>query len=161
MYGIDNLLARACVKPGTIGAAAPTDFGHDHQIIGIRMQRLLDDLISYMRTVEIAGIDMVHARIDSFAKNPDRTGNIGWRAPNHLGAIPSGQLHRPIADTVYSQRRAPEGKAATETRLFSHFVSLPALLSEEFKKTLRPVPRSSSTAPRRCADRARTPERLH
>src|SRR5580700_5293172 len=39
MYGIDNLLARACVKPGTIGAAAPTDLGHDDQMIGIGMQR--------------------------------------------------------------------------------------------------------------------------
>src|SRR5258708_35529319 len=85
------------------------------------MQRLINDLIGHMRTVEIDGIDMVHARIDSFAKNRDRTGNIGWRAPNHFVAIPSGQLHRPIADTVYSQRRAREGKAATETRLFFHF----------------------------------------
>jgi len=34
MYGVDDLLARACVKPGTVGAAAPTDFGHDDQIMG-------------------------------------------------------------------------------------------------------------------------------
>jgi hypothetical protein len=157
MYGIDNLLARACVKPGTIGAAAPTDFGHDHQIIGIRMQRLLNDLIGDMRTVEIAGIDVVHARRDSLAKNRDRTGNIAWRAPNHLVAILSGELHGPITDPVYSQRGARERKAATETRLLS-FRFLPALL---IQKTLRPVPRSSSRAPRRCADRAHTLERLH
>ena len=125
VYGIDNLLARTCVKPGTVGAAAPTDFGHDDQIIRIRMQRLLNDLIGHMRTVEIAGIDMVHARIDSLAKNRDRTGNIAWRAPNHLVAIPSGELHRPITDPVYSQRGAREGKAATETRLFFHFVFPP------------------------------------
>src|SRR5580704_12714714 len=75
MYGIDDLLARACVKPRTVGAAASADFGHDDQIIRIRMQRLLNDLIGHMRTVEISGIDMVHARIDSFAKNRDRTGN--------------------------------------------------------------------------------------
>jgi hypothetical protein len=36
MYGVDDLPARACAKPGTVGAAAPTDFGHDHQIIGIK-----------------------------------------------------------------------------------------------------------------------------
>jgi hypothetical protein len=47
--------------PGTIGAAARTDFSHDRQIIGIRMQRLLNDLIGYMRTVEIAGVAVVHA----------------------------------------------------------------------------------------------------
>src|ERR1700730_1950765 len=61
MYGIDNLLAGACVQPGTIGAAASADFGDDHQIIGVRMQRLLNDLIGDMWTVEIAGVDVVHA----------------------------------------------------------------------------------------------------
>src|ERR1700735_1909505 len=106
VYGIDSLLARTCVKPGTIGAAAPTHFGHDNQIIGIRTQRLLDDLISYMRTVEIAGIDMVHARIDSFAKSRDRTGNIARRSPNPLVAILPGELHGPVTDPVHSQRGA-------------------------------------------------------
>ena len=115
------------MRPGTIGAAARTDLGHDHQIIGIGMQRLLDDLIGDMRTVEIAGIDVVHARRDSLAKNRDRTGNIAWRAPNPLVAILSGELHRPITDPIYSQRGARERKAATEIRLFSHFVSPPGL----------------------------------
>src|SRR6201998_1138776 len=144
MYGIDNLLAGACVKPGTVGAAASADFGDEHQVIVIWMQRLLNDLIGDMRTVEIAGIDVVHARCDSLAKNRDRTGNIAWRTPNLLVAILSGELHGPITDPVYSQRRARERKTATEIRLFFHFVPLPALLSEKFKKTLRPVPRSSS-----------------
>ena len=108
VYGVDDLLARACVKPGTIGAAAPTDFGHDDQIIGIRMQRLLNDLIGDMRTVEIAGVDVVHARRDSLAKNRDRAGNIAWRAPNPLVAILSGELHRPITHPIYSQRSARE-----------------------------------------------------
>src|ERR1700730_4445529 len=156
MYGIDNLLARACVQPGTIGAAASTDFGDDHQVIGVRMQRLLNNLIGDMRTVEIAGIDVIHARRDGLAKNRDRAGNIAWRAPNQLVAVPSGELHGPVTHPVYSQRGARERKGATEIRLFSHFVS-PLL----FKKTLRPVPRSSSRAPRRCADRAHTSERLH
>src|SRR6202007_2112495 len=79
MYGIDNLLARACVKPGTVGAAASADLGDDHQVIGIRMQRLLNNLIGDMRTVEIAGIDMVHARRHSLAQNRDRAWNIARR----------------------------------------------------------------------------------
>src|ERR1700747_1737654 len=157
MYGIDNLLARACVKPGTVGAAASADFCDDHQVIGIRMQRLLHDLIGDMRTVEIAGIDVIHARADSLAQNRDRTGNITRRAPNLLVAILSSELHGPITDPIHGQRSARERKAATETRLFSHFVSLPSLLSEKFKKTLRSAPRSSSRPPRRCADRAHTP----
>src|ERR1700747_1288956 len=161
MYRIDNLLPRACVKPGTVGAAASADFGHDHQVIGIGMQRLLNDLIGDVRTVGIAGIAVIPAGADSLAQNRDRPGNIARRAPNLLIAILSSELHGPITDPIHGQRSARERKAATETRLFSHFVSLPSLLSEKFKKTLRPVPRSFSTAPRRCADRARTPERLH
>src|SRR3984957_9486906 len=127
MDGIDNLLARACVKPGAVGAAASANFGYDDQIIRVRMQRLLNDLIGYMRTVEIAGIDVIHARRDRLAKNRDRTGNIAWRAPNPLVAILSGELHGTITDPVYSQRGARERKAATEFRLLSHFISPPAL----------------------------------
>src|SRR3984957_14783222 len=103
VYSIYNLLAGAGVKPGTVGAAASADFGHNHQVIGVRMQRLLNDLIGDMRTVEIAGIYVIHARCDCLAKNRDRTRNIAWRAPNPLVAILSGQLHGPITDTVYSQ----------------------------------------------------------
>src|ERR1700747_3312416 len=106
MYGIDNLLASACVKPGTVGAAASADFGDDHQVIGIRMQRLLNDLIGDMRTVEIAGIDVVHARCHSLAQNRDRAWNVAWWAPNLLIAILSGELHGPITDPVNSQRGA-------------------------------------------------------
>jgi hypothetical protein len=106
MHGVDNLLARSCVKPGTVGAAARTDFGHDHQIIGIRMQRLLNDLIGYMRTVEITGIDVVHSRRDCLAKNRDRTGNIARRPPHSLVAVLSSELHRPITHTIYIQRSA-------------------------------------------------------
>src|SRR4029077_20629161 len=141
MYGIDNLLAGACVQTGTIGAAAPADFGDDHQIIGVRMQRLLNDLIGDMRTVEIAGVDVVHARCDSLAKNRDRTGSIAWRAPNPLVAILSGELHGPITDPVHSQRSARERKAATEAHLFSHFVSLPC---SSVRKVQKDSPTSSS-----------------
>ena len=45
VYSGNDLLARACVNPGTVGAAARTDFGHNHEIIWIRMQRLFDELI--------------------------------------------------------------------------------------------------------------------
>jgi hypothetical protein len=89
------------------------------------MQRLLNDLIGYMRTVEITGIDVVHSRRDCLAKNRDRTGNIARRAPHSLVAVLSSELHRPITHTIYIQRSARERKAAAEIRLFSHFVSPP------------------------------------
>ena len=33
VYGVHDLPARACVRPGTVRAAAGADFGHDDQII--------------------------------------------------------------------------------------------------------------------------------
>ena len=131
-------------KPGTIGAAAPTDFGHDHQIIGIRMQRLLNDLIGDMRTVEIAGVDVVHARRDSLAQNRDRTGNIARRAPNKLVSILSGELHRPITEPVYSQRGAGERKAATENCFVCHFVKVSPTSSSLFFQSASALSGSSA-----------------
>src|SRR4051812_11499081 len=66
VYGVDDLLPGACPRPGTLSAATCADFGHDYQIIGIRMQRLPDDLIRHMRTVEVAGVDVIHAGCHSF-----------------------------------------------------------------------------------------------
>ena len=63
---VDNLLPRACVQPGTFGLAG-ADFGHDDQIIRIGMQCLSDDLIGYVGTIEIAGIDVVHTLGHRFA----------------------------------------------------------------------------------------------
>jgi len=76
VYSGNDLLARACVNPGTVGTAARTDFGHNHEIIWVRIQRLFDELIGDMRSVEIAGIDVVHARGHSLAQKRHRTGNI-------------------------------------------------------------------------------------
>jgi hypothetical protein len=80
------------------------------------MQRLFDDLISDVRTVEIAGVNVVHARGDSLAKNRDRTRNITWRPPHALVAILSGELHGAITHAIYSQRCARERKAAQDSR---------------------------------------------
>jgi hypothetical protein len=82
VYGVDDLLARTCLRPRTVTAATRADFGDDDQIVRIRMERLFDDLIGYMRTVEIAGIDVVHARGHRLAENRDRAGNIARRAPD-------------------------------------------------------------------------------
>src|SRR5579863_9420927 len=120
------------------------------------MQLLFNDLIGDILAIVIAGVNMVHTRRDSLAKNRDGTGDIAWRAPNPLVAILSGELHGAITHPAYRERGARESKTAAEIRLLDHF-----RCSLLFKMTLRPVPRSSSRAPRRCADRAHTIERLH
>src|SRR5260370_6967086 len=74
------------------------------------MQRLSDDLISYMRTVEIAGVDVVQARRHGLAQKRDRTGNIARRAPHNLVAILSGELPRPVTHPIHIQQSTPERK---------------------------------------------------
>src|SRR5260370_23843074 len=74
------------------------------------MQRLSDDLISYMRTVEIAGVDVVQARRHGLAQKRDRTGNIARRAPHKLVAILSGELHRALTHPTHSQQSTRERK---------------------------------------------------
>src|ERR1700682_4632016 len=114
------------------------------------MQRLSDDLIGYMRTIEIAGVDVVQARRHGLAQKRDRTGNIARRAPHELVAILSGELHRPVTHPIQSQKSTRERKAAADIVFFSHpvfppFVSLagsgPANSS---RKTQKDSPTSSS-----------------
>ncbi len=89
------------------------------------MQRLLDDLIGDMRTVEIAGVDVVHARGHRLAQNRDGAGNVARRTPHSLVAILPSELHCPVTHAVYGQRSARERKGAPGISRFSHSVSLP------------------------------------
>ena len=67
------------------------------------MERLLDDLIRDVRTIEIAGIYVVHSSGDGLAQNSDRSRNIAWRSPDELVAIAAGKLHRAIAHAIQLQ----------------------------------------------------------
>jgi hypothetical protein len=61
MDRIHQVLAGKSVEPGFVGTSACAHFGDDHEIFGIRMKRLLDELIGHMRSVVVAGVDVVHA----------------------------------------------------------------------------------------------------
>jgi len=78
VYGEDVFLARACVDPGTVGAAACADFGHSDQIIRVRMQRLSNDLVACgpWKSLYRHGSPQGY----SLTQHRDRTGNGAWRA---------------------------------------------------------------------------------
>jgi hypothetical protein len=60
------------------------------------MQRLLDDLIRYVRAVEIASIDVIYTSIDGFSEDCDGFLDVlGW-SPN----VRTSQLHRSISHSV-------------------------------------------------------------
>ena len=61
------------------------------------MQRLADDLVRDMRTIEIAGIDVIHSRSDGLAQHGQCLVVIlGWT--EHSG---SGELHGTVAEPFY------------------------------------------------------------
>src|SRR5580704_10991456 len=93
MDGIDQLLPRKSVKPRLVFATAGADLGDDHEVIRVWMKRLLDELIGHMRTVVVAGIDVVHTRRYSLSQNSDRTVHITRRSPH----LRTSKLHRAIA----------------------------------------------------------------
>jgi hypothetical protein len=43
------------------------------------MQRLFDQLISNMRSIEVAGVDMVDAKLDDLAQDRECAVMVGWR----------------------------------------------------------------------------------
>ena len=46
--------------------------GHDDEVIGIRVQRLTDQLVGHVRAVVLGGVDVVDAGLDSPPKHRDR-----------------------------------------------------------------------------------------
>src|ERR1700733_11249329 len=88
--GIDQFLTRKSVQPGLVLTPASSHLGNNHQVIGIRMKSLLDNLIRHMRTVEVPGIDMVDPRGNCFSQNSNRGVHVAWWSPN----LWTGELHR-------------------------------------------------------------------
>src|SRR5262245_19889737 len=119
MYGVDQLLTRKSMKPGLVFASASTDLGDDHQVIRIGVKRLLNDLIGYMGTVIVAGIDMIHAGCYRFSQNSNRTAHIARRSPH----LRTGKLHCAIAHAVQAHRGTGECESAAQVHLFRHSVS--------------------------------------
>src|ERR1700719_1242726 len=83
-------------KPGLVWTSASADFRDDHEILGVRMERLLDQLIGHMGSVVVAGIDVVHTGIYRLSQNSNGSINVAWGAPHFRAS----QLHGPIAHAV-------------------------------------------------------------
>ena len=69
--------------------ARRTDLGDQHEILGVGVERLVDQLVGDVRAVELGGVDVVDAGVDGPAQHRERLGAIGRRS-EHAGA---GELH--------------------------------------------------------------------
>src|SRR5215831_15899878 len=97
------------------------------------MKRLLDDSIGHMRTVVVAGIDVVHAGLYGLAQNLYSLVNVAWRTEYSRAC----ELHGSIAHSVHRRRCTGYGKAAGKISLFNHSVP------PEFSMHLTPLDEGS------------------
>ena len=118
MDTVDEFLAGESMNPGLVRTAPSAQFGDDHETIRVWMESLLDDLIGHMRSVVVAGINVVYAGLDCLAKN----GDGGIDVPRWSPDAGSGKLHRTVSHAVQSHRCSGQHKASSETSLFNHSV---------------------------------------
>ena len=84
-------------NPLGVRAAHRAYLGHDHEVIGIWMKRLANELIGDVRAIVIAGVDVVDPPRDRLAKHGEGRVAILRRAEHAR----SGELHGAVAQTVH------------------------------------------------------------
>src|SRR5580704_13687945 len=96
MNGIHQLLAGKSVQPGFVWTSTSAYFGDDHEILGIRLERLLDKVIGDMRPVVVAGVNVVHAQLYRLSQNSNGGIHILRQSPDSRAS----QLHGAVAHAV-------------------------------------------------------------
>ena len=91
--------------PRRIRAAHRAHLRHDHEAVRIGMQSLADQLIGDVRTVEVAGVDVVDAGRHRLAQHRERRVAVLGR-PEHTA--PS-ELHSAVAEAVHDAVAQGEG----------------------------------------------------
>ena len=120
---VDGLLeevGRGVHDPGAVVPAACADFGDEGEVVGVGMERLLDELVGDVGAVEVAGVDVVDAAGDGFAENGERRVRV-------LGGtedVRAGELHGAVAHAVHGKGGAGEGEGAAEGRWWGHALRL-------------------------------------
>jgi hypothetical protein len=99
-------LSRALRRaPGSIGPSYGADFGHDHQVLRIGVQRFPYQLVGDMRSVEVARVDVVDPSRDGFAEYRKRGLAVLGR-PEDAG---TRQLHGAVAHPGHDSAAKPKG----------------------------------------------------
>src|SRR6202008_73394 len=69
-------------RPRLVGRGESPELSDDHQLRGVWVQRLPDDLVGDVRAVEVGRVDMVHAGGARLAKYGDCTVGVLRRTPH-------------------------------------------------------------------------------
>ena len=93
-------LVRALARePAALVVAEGADLGHQHQAVGVGVQRLADQLIRNVGSVVLSCVDVVDAQLDGAPQNSNGLVVVA-RRPHDAGA---GELHRTEPDAVHSE----------------------------------------------------------
>ena len=106
---LPQLVGRVPRDPAALLIAARTHLGHQRQVVGVRVQGLVDELVGHVRAVVLRGVDVVDPGLDRPPQHRERLLAITGRSL-HPG---TGQLHRTepdAGDLVRSQRKAFHGR---------------------------------------------------
>jgi len=76
--------------------AREAGLGRDHEFLGVRMQRLVDQLLGDERPVRVGCVDERDAQLDRAPEHADGLVGVRRLAPDAL----AGQLHRAVAEPV-------------------------------------------------------------
>src|SRR5204862_7448528 len=100
------------VRSGTSEAA----LGRDDESIGVRIERLRDQLLADMGPVRFRGIDQCHIELDRAPQRRNRLGPVGRRSPDPF----PGDAHRAQAKAMNREVSANKYGAAKRGRGHGH-----------------------------------------
>ena len=86
----NDFRTRKSRDPGFVFPAARTYFGDNYKMCRVGMQRLLDDLIRDVRTIEIGRVDVIYAARNHFTQNGYRLINVFAWSLHELASVSPG-----------------------------------------------------------------------
>jgi hypothetical protein len=99
-----QLVGRRPGQPLTRRAPAGADLGGDDQVVRVRRQRPVDQLVrrAQRREVERGGVDVVHTELDRAPQHTDRLVAVAARR-RRIEDTAAGEAHRPETEPVHGQ----------------------------------------------------------
>ena len=129
----------------------PADLAHEDEVLGIGVQRGVDQLVRDVGPVVLGGVDVVDAQLDGPAQDGERRLPVAWWTPDAR----TGELHRAEADAGHrapGQHRRAAGRV--DSQLGRGHLLTPGIVSERTVCQLwaaRRAPVTGSEGERTCA----------
>ena len=106
----------ASTRPGPAGQPG---LGGDDDVVGVRVQRLAQQLLGHERPVGVGGVEEGDAELDGAAQHPQRLVAVRGLAPDAL----AGELHGAVAEAYDGQVAAEREGAGRGGKVLGHAVS--------------------------------------